>query len=932
MVSRLVEAQSRHGKVLKSRKYKGFESLENRENLQGKLGIGQWFWGFEVKVVGCSREQWEWRETGGLGFTGVGGKFVVSEQWMHSNLNQQIHPDDMKEMNLRWQMVMLSMRAKRFLKRTGRKLTVNGNETIGFDKSDVECYNCHKRRHFARECRAPILQLWCHVMVLVDMTGVVKQRKDLIMHSWFSHLQVLTQSFTPYIGNFMPPTPDLSFTGLDEFSIKHVAKNTKSSEEETKAVRKNDDASFIKEWISDDEKENVTQPKIEKKIVRPSIAKIDKAFRVFNIITRIVEENLHIRFSESTPNVVGSGPDWLFNIDALTRTINYEPIVIGTQSNNFADPESSHDDGSKPSSNDGKKVNEDPRSKSECKDQEKKDNVNITNNVNTLSLIFNAAGTNKDNELPFDPNMPALEDVSIFNFSNDDEDDSIMDVKSDFLYRKIEEEVYVCQPPGFEDPNFPNRLYKVKKALYGLHQAPRVWFTKVKNASTPMETQKPLLRDKDGEEVDVHMYRYKVNLKVSHLHDVKRIFRYLKGQLKLGLWYPKDSPFDLVAYTNGDYARANLDRKSTTEGFLVYCYGQNFNEEAQIHARVDGKKIIITEASIKRDLQLADEEGVDCLPNSIIFEQLALLEVGKGFSGRVKPLFPTMMVQSELGEGSAMPTDPHHTPTILQSSSSQAQKIHKPRKPTRKKQSKTMVTSIRANPRQHLMNLAPKGLIQVVIPCAKKTWGDEDRMKLNELMELCTNLQTRVLDLEKTKTTQSNEIASLKRRVKKLKKRNRSRTHKLKRLYKVSLTARIESSSDEESLEVVKDVNENVVEEVVNAAQYGTTTTTITTKELTLAQALEALKTSKPRVKGIFIQDQEEGKSTTTTTTTTTIPKQQSQDKGKGIMIEEPVKPKKKDQIRLDKEATKRLQAEFDKEERLAREKAQKINKKPILP
>ncbi|GKF66247.1 hypothetical protein Tco_0192764, partial [Tanacetum coccineum] len=78
--------------------------------------------------------------------------------------------------------------------------------------------------------------------------------------------------------------------------------------------------------------------------------------------------------------------------------------------------------------------------------------------------------------------------------------------------------------------------------------------------------------------------------------------------------------------------------------------------------------------------------------------------------------------------------------------------------------------------------------------------SDEDRLKLNELMELCTNLQTRVLDLEKTKTTQHIEIDSLKRRFKKLEKKRSLRTHKLKRLYKVGLSARVESSRDEQEL------------------------------------------------------------------------------------------------------------------------------------
>nr|GEZ52563.1 hypothetical protein [Tanacetum cinerariifolium] len=123
---------------------------------------------------------------------------------------------------------------------------------------------------------------------------------------------------------------------------------------------------------------------------------------------------------------------------------------------------------------------------------------------------------------------------------------------------------------------------------------------------------------------------------------------------------------------------------SCIEQFWSTAMAKTINEEVQLRAKVYGKKIIVIESSVRRDLRLADEEGSDCLPNSTIFEQLALMR--KGFSGRVTPLFSTMMIQnqSELGEGSAMPTDPHHIPTILQPSSSQHQKTQKPRKPKRK--------------------------------------------------------------------------------------------------------------------------------------------------------------------------------------------------------------------------------------------------------
>ncbi|GJR09762.1 putative ribonuclease H-like domain-containing protein [Tanacetum coccineum] len=131
-----------------------------------------------------------------------------------------------------------------------------------------------------------------------------------------------------------------------------------------------------------------------------------------------------------------------------------------------------------------------------------------------------------------------------------------MDVKSDFLYGKTDEEVYVSQPPGFIDPKYPKKVYKDK---YVAEILKKFDFVSVKTASIPIETQKPLVKDKEASDVDV-------NPKTSHLSAVKRIFRYLKGKPKLGLWYPRVSSFDLEAYSDSDYAEANLDRKSITGG------------------------------------------------------------------------------------------------------------------------------------------------------------------------------------------------------------------------------------------------------------------------------------------------------------------------------------------------------------------------------
>ncbi|GKA97192.1 hypothetical protein Tco_0825086 [Tanacetum coccineum] len=171
------------------------------------------------------------------------------------------------------------------------------------------------------------------------------------------------------------------------------------------------------------------------------------------------------------------------------------------------------------------------------------------------------------------------------------------------------------------------------------------------------------------------------------------------------------------------------------------------NGEVKIQALVDKKKVILTEISVRSDLQLEDAEGTECLPNATIFEQLTLMGQGKDFSSKDTPVFQTMMVQAQEEGGEPMTDETEN------------------------------VKGVPTHSNDPLLS-------------------GEDRLKLNELIELCTNLSQRVLDLESTKTSQTAKIAKLKERVKKLERRNKSRTSRLKRLRKVGRTARIESSGD----------------------------------------------------------------------------------------------------------------------------------------
>ncbi|GJZ17241.1 hypothetical protein Tco_0553364 [Tanacetum coccineum] len=368
---------------------------------------------------------------------------------------------------------------------------------------------------------------------------------------------------------------------------------------------------------------------------------------------------------------------------------------------------------------------------------------------------------------------------------------------------------------------------------------------------------------------------------------------------------------------------------------------------------------------------------------------------GKGFSGRVIPLFPTMMIQAseDMGANSAAPSDSHSTPIISQPLSSKPQK-----KKSRRKQRKD------SGPTEPVTDEA-----HVSIPFYDPPQSGEDSMQLSELMNLCTSLQEKVLDLEKAKTAQAKKIASLKKRVKQLEKRRKLRTPGFKRLRKVGSISRVESFNDvslgdqedaskqgrkivdldadaevtlmdetqemnednlmfdtgvleEQEIEFEKVVEEPVVSVatttksiLVSAADPVTITGKVVTTasasveipdELTLAQTLIEIKTAKPKpvttvvttvtsirpmAKGIIFHDQEEQVPASTKTfcsLQSQLP--QVKDKGKRKMIE-PEKPlKKKDQVALDEEMARNLeaqmQAELIEEERLARKKEEEAN------
>nr|GEW14223.1 putative ribonuclease H-like domain-containing protein [Tanacetum cinerariifolium] len=427
-----------------------------------------------------------------------------------------------------------------------------------------------------------------------------------------------------------------------------------------------------------------------------------KAFRVFNKRTNKIEENLHVDFLENKSIKKGIGPDWLFDIDTLTKSMNYVSVVVaGTSSTNIlgtkedahqavmenksplrfialpnwfheAQMETSNEtvktDDAIPNNNAPQKNQEEVNVDKEVHESSGNSNPTASTKVSTNDSFELASSSTVETEVPTvstpvptdslsipsvtlcDPRIISrggssfLEPLSLGNamsFQNRWEDFfvdtsdafSLNDGKSDLSNMEtiiqvsptptlrihkdhpksqiighvdipIQTRQKTKNPPSFQDLEFPHRVYKVDKAMYGLHQAPRAWYGTlskyllengfqrgIREAKTPTDRENPWGKDGTGKDVELHLYRsmirslmyltasrpdimfaicactrHQVTPKKCYLHAAKRIFRYLKGNPKLGLWYHKESPFDLVAYSDSDCGDDNQDRKSTTRG------------------------------------------------------------------------------------------------------------------------------------------------------------------------------------------------------------------------------------------------------------------------------------------------------------------------------------------------------------------------------
>nr|GEV68474.1 hypothetical protein [Tanacetum cinerariifolium] len=500
-----------------------------------------------------------------------------------------------------------------------------------------------------------------------------------------------------------------------------------------------------------------------------------------------------------------------------------------------------------------------------------------------------------------------------------------------------------------------------------------------KSASTPIDTEKPLLKDPDGEDVDVHTYksmigslmyltssrpdfmfvvcacdRFQVTPKALHLHAAKRIFRYLKGKPHLGLWYLKDSPFNLVAYSNSDYAGASLDRKSTTGGcqFLGHrliswqCKKQTVvatsSTEAEYIAAASccaqvlwiqnqlldyGKKVIITEDTVRQALQLDDAKSIDCLPNEEIFTELArmgssmasvviCLATGRKFNFSkyifdslvrnvdssskfyMYPRFLLLIIRAQVGDLSSYTTK-YSFPALTQKVFANMKKVGKGFSRVETPLFERMLVQQQAA--DDTANIAADEVIvndvadvvthataeptqPLPTPSPPQDLPSTSHILLWMIKRMHPNRGI-IADLDANKNVILEEVDVAKD-------------------VKVAEDAdddETEPSELQEVIEVVTTVK--LMTEVVTAA-----TTTITVAPVAAATITAALSAAKIR-KGVVIRDLEE----TATPSTIIHSDPKSKDKGKGIMIQEPKPLKKQTHIEQDKAYARELEAELNK-------------------
>nr|GEX85617.1 hypothetical protein [Tanacetum cinerariifolium] len=456
-------------------------------------------------------------------------------------------------------------------------------------------------------------------------------------------------------------------------------------------------------------------------------------------------------------------------------------------------------------------------------------------------------------------------------------------------------------------------------------------FLSVKAASTPIETQKPLVNDEEAADVDVHLYRFQVTPNTSHLHDVKKIFRYLKGQPKLVLWYPKMSSFDLEAYSDSDYAGANLDRKFTTgelASLTQMALGKDISNS--LMAGRLPKTTLPTSALVLKQplgmnlaalwhqqsfvlLQIRSlTSQADMSHHKDIYDNPSLTKkvfanmkrVGTGFSRVVTPLFHNMLVLAAKEVGLiqddvqliSIPIEPSIT------------KPYKKQKPKKQQTQASKVPSPEPSPEHRLP-----------LPSNDPRPGGKDSLKLKELMDLCTHLFNKVLELESKvidiKSTYKERIEKLKGRVDKLEEEKRvlkelhSVHSKVDTVAPIAKPYRMDLEHPEKvlSMQDVDDEEPAKVEEVLEVVTVAklitkvvTTVGVTTTAEATKVNVLR-------RRRGVVIQDPEE-----TTSIVVVHSEVQSKDKGKVVLIKEPKSLKGQAQIEQDEAFSRQLEAELN--------------------